>query len=197
MLDIICMYCPQDMHFMCMNGDRCCCEDKPKTLNLTSTAKEGKVSKKRDVGAPLKTEDFKDLLSTGRKRAAQLYAIQPGQVCAWAWKRNCGGGTNPIYGCSGRPAKHIHHGPDKSVLNNSPSNVSVICEFCHNLWHAKNDSSYAGERPSDGAAWLPTGEYLPLNAIEDATVEEILVHESMLGRPLDKEIYAKQLSKEA
>lgn len=183
-----CLYCPQQLHFMCGDGE-CCCGGE--TTELPDLNLEETTTGKRPRGRPMKTEGFTDLLSTGRKRAAKLYAIQPGQICDWAWKKNCGGGVEPIVGCSGRLARDIHHGPDKSVLNNSPDNISVICSFCHNLYHWRNDQYYMGERPKDGSAWTPVGDIIhALSEIEDATKEEILLFEKELGREekgLDKE----------
>jgi hypothetical protein len=125
---------------------------------------------------------YKDARSTGRKRAAQLYPIAVGQVCEWAWHRNCGGGVVPIVGCTGRPATHIHHGPDKSTLNNERSNISIICSFCHNRWHAANDRYYVEPRPENGATWLPTlqDSDTPVGTLADmvkASKEEILLEE--------------------
>jgi hypothetical protein len=127
---------------------------------------------------------YKDAVSTGRKRAAELYPIQVGQVCDWAWYKVCGGGVEPITGCTGRPATNIHHGPDKSTLNNEASNISVICTFCHNRWHAANDKFYNVPRPENGMAWLPIlpagKELIPLEARVKASKEEILLAEMLI-----------------
>jgi hypothetical protein len=126
---------------------------------------------------------YKDARSTGRKRAALLYPIQPGQVCEWAWHKNCGGGITPIVGCTGRPASHIHHGPDKSTLNNDRSNISLVCEYCHNRWHVANDPYYSNPRPANGETWLPYKEGTEvqgLDTIQKASKEEILMHEMLI-----------------
>jgi hypothetical protein len=124
---------------------------------------------------------LRDPISAGRKRAAVMYAISPGQVCEWAWSKNCGGGVEPIVGCTGRPASNIHHGPDKSTLNNERDNISVICTFCHNRWHVLNDKYYIEPRPADNSEWLPTKqserEVIPLSAKVKATKQEILINE--------------------
>jgi hypothetical protein len=127
-------------------------------------------------------KEMKDPVSTGRKRAAVMYKIEGGQVCEWAWKKNAGGGIEPIIGCTGRPASHIHHGPDKSTLNNERSNISLVCEFCHNRWHVANDKYYSLPRPADNSEWSPSKNIegrtiLPLSAIEKATKQEILINE--------------------
>lgn len=199
---IECLYCPQGLHDMCHpSEDICCCDiaaememKKLASLNLEEdrTSKAPKdPEEKRPVGRPLKTEGFTDLLSTGRKRAAKLYAIQPGKICDWAWKKNCGGGVKPVTGCPGNLAKNIHHGPDKSVLNNSPTNISVVCPGCHNLWHSANDDFYPGERPEDGSEWLPIDpEGKPIKALsdcEDATMADIVLSENKLNRPINAE----------
>lgn len=123
------------------------------------------------------TKRYKDARSTGRKRAAKLYPIQVGQVCDWAWHKRCGGGIQPIVGCTGRPAEHIHHGPDKSTFSNEPTNISLVCTYCHNRWHGANDPYYSGERPDGGEPWLPVvpeGKTLwALSDILPATKEEV------------------------
>lgn len=127
---------------------------------------------------------YKDAVSTGRKRAAELYPIQVGQVCSWAWSKVCGGGVEPITGCTGRPATNIHHGPDKSTFSNEASNISVICTFCHNRWHVANDKYYSEPRPGNGDAWLPNvpegKELIPLEAKLKATKQEILMAEMLI-----------------
>ena len=130
---------------------------------------------------------FKDPVSTGRKRAAVMYPLSAGQVCDWAWRKICGGGIEPITGCTGRPATHIHHGPDKSTLNNDRStNISLICEFCHNRWHAANDKYYINPRPIDNSEWLPAlgiAEGKQMYLLEDmqkATKMEILTAEMLI-----------------
>lgn len=93
-------------------------------------------------------ESLKDQQSTGRKRAAKLYPLNPEAYCEWAGKEVQGGGHSPISGCGLRPGTDIglqqsrHHGPDKNTLNNEIGNVHRICHACHNEWHAKNDSNY-------------------------------------------------------
>jgi hypothetical protein len=131
-------------------------------------------------------KDFKDAVSTGRKRAAQLYPITVGQICKWAWHKQCGGGIVPIIGCTGRPASNIHHGPDKSTLNNEPTNISVICSHCHNRWHVANDKYYPLPRPANGEEWLPTlaiEEGLEVHStteITKASKVEILANEAII-----------------
>jgi len=91
---------------------------------------------------------LKDQQSTGRKRAAKLYPLNPDAYCEWSGKTNQGGGSHPINGCGIRPNSSIglqqcrHHGPDKNTLNNEVGNVHRICTPCHNEWHAKNDKDY-------------------------------------------------------
>jgi len=128
---------------------------------------------------------LKDPVSAGRKRAAVIYKIEPGQICDWAWKKHAGGGIYPIVGCTGRPASHIHHGPDKSTLNNERSNISLVCEFCHNRWHVANDKTYTTKRPEDNSAWLPDdkgGIHIihKLSDMQVATKQEILMNELLI-----------------
>lgn len=80
-----------------------------------------------------------DQQSTGRKRAAKLYPLDRSAPCDWQGKTHCGGGQYPIRGCSDGLQRARHHGPDYNTLNNDPENVSIICNSCHNRWHAIND----------------------------------------------------------
>lgn len=132
-----------------------------------------------DPAKPDKT--YKDARSTGRKRAAKLYPIEVGRVCDWAWHKLCGGGVFPIVGCTGRPATHIHHGPDKSTFTNTPDNISRICSYCHNRWHAANNPTYPEGRPDQGTPWLPlveAGQNLyALSDMVPATREEVFANE--------------------
>lgn len=164
----------------CLNGGQCEGQaDQPEN--------EVGAFTKDDFGLPETPKEMLDPISTGRKRAARMYAIAPGTVCEWAWKKNAGGGIVPIFGCPGRPAVHIHHGPDKSTLNNDRSNISLVCNFCHNRWHVANDGFYDEPRPKDNSAWLPR---LPdsdpesvihtLDEIQKATKNEILMAELLI-----------------
>ena len=137
------------------------------------------------LGEPEPEKEMLDPISTGRKRAARLYPLKAGQVCEWAWKKNAGGGVEPIYGCAGRPAVHIHHGPDKSTLNNERENISLVCNFCHNRWHTANDKYYAEPRPAKNTEWIPTlqtGDMVNHSLYEavKASKHEILMNELMI-----------------
>jgi hypothetical protein len=125
--------------------------------------------------------DYKDPVSTGRKRAAEMYPIQPGMVCEWAGLARAGGGVVPIVGCVGRPASDRHHGPDKNTMNNAKGNLHRICDFCHNTWHAVNDPHY-GERPVHTQPFIPTGklgeDWFEHDATSKATMEQILAAEA-------------------
>lgn len=135
-------------------------------------------------------KEYKDALAAGRKYALRKYAPEPGQICDWAWSINCGGGVVPITGCTGREAKHVHHGPDKSTINNDrATNISVICTHCHNLWHSKNNEYYPGDRPMDGSAWVPTKAYHPLSEREVAENKlQVVEFELGIGREVDPEL---------
>lgn len=125
-------------------------------------------------------DQYKDPISTGRKRAAQMYPIEPGMVCEWANLKHAGGGVVPIVGCLGRPASDRHHGPDKNTMNNAPGNLHRICDYCHNTWHALNDPHY-GPRPEQTLPFLPKGEvgvdWLDHDSETKATHDEILAAE--------------------
>lgn len=99
-------------------------------------------------GAPVKENNFKDPLSTGRKRAAMLYPLDKEKDCEWRLKTNCGGGIRSITGCSNGKQKARHHGPIKlspTAVNNEPGNVHRICHSCHVRWHELNDLVYSEE----------------------------------------------------
>lgn len=136
------------------------------------------------LDSPVTEKVYRDPVSTGRKRAAKLYPLAVGQVCEWAWHKDCGGGIVQITGCTGRPASHIHHGPDKSTFNNDRDNISLICEYCHNRWHAANDKFYPEPRPADGSTWLPSlkpaDECHSLSEMVKATKSEILAAEMLI-----------------
>ena len=127
--------------------------DSPETSNNTTTD-SGYINDGYEATKDL--ADYKDPISTGRKRAAEMYPISAGMVCEWAGLAKAGGGVVPIVGCVGRPASDRHHGPDKNTMNNAPSNLHRICDFCHNTWHAKNDPHY-GERPVHTQPFIPEG----------------------------------------
>lgn len=122
-------------------------------------------------------DQYKDPISTGRKRAAQMYPIEVGMVCEWAGLAKAGGGVKPIIGCLGRPASDRHHGPDKNTMNNAPNNVHRICDYCHNTWHAVNDPHY-GERPDPTVPFIPAGDlgvdWFEHDSTTKATTEELL-----------------------
>lgn len=189
-----CVYCIASLHEECIDpAERdddlfeCCCLRKPVTMvEIEETERQG-------PGRPLLPPDqITDITSTGRKRAAALYPIFPGQVCEWAGLRYAGGGIEPIVGCRGNKIMEAkrnqdlpegidsrgdrHHGPDKNVLNNAPTNVHRICSYCHNRYHAKNNRYYTGPRPPAGEPWLPDpqyGECLPHDPVTRASEEEI------------------------
>lgn len=172
-----CLPCTVGFHFECpdihvdanvdLNSDGvevlfiCCCEN----------GKELAVAAVRALKAD---EELRDVESTGRKRAKEAKPIKEGDLCEWAWLKNAGGGVKPIIGCKGNPATNIHHGPDKSTLNNDPdTNLHKICATCHNRWHTLNDPHY-GERPPHGAPFLPlSGECLPHDTETAATELDI------------------------
>jgi hypothetical protein len=183
-----CWGCVTGLHFECLATVdeteeglvHCCC-------SLAQVIYED--DEKRSVGRPmLDVSEITDIRSTGRKRAAMLYPIFADMQCEWAFLRHAGGGIEPIIGCNGNIIQPIksgpskgdrHHGPDKSVINNSPDNVHRICSPCHNRWHAANNKFY-GERPPADQPYLPLEEHGELK-IHDrdtrATEEELQQNE--------------------
>ena len=114
-------------------------------------------------------------MATGRARAEKIKPISQGDVCEWAGLRFAGGGVVPIIGCRGNPAYSVHHGPDKSVLNNRHDNLHSVCKVCHARFHAINDPYYGALRPKLGRAWLPDSSFglVPHNTEVQATEDEI------------------------
>lgn len=96
----------------------------------------------REINTYKNDATLRDQQSTGRKRAAVMYPLDPEADCEWQKKKRCGGGTRPIVGCVDGKQEARHHGPDKNTLNNDAGNVHRICHKCHNRWHAKNDDDY-------------------------------------------------------
>lgn len=170
-----CMYCNYEMCFQCENprehedssdsyGElyRCCCDGmgyRPTgqlTLAETFMANRNDDAEPDELPSREKSGDqMKDVLSTGRKRAAKAAPITPGMACEWQGLLFAGGGVHPVIGCVSGVASDIHHGPDKSVLNNVVgTNLHRVCDHCHNRWHALNDPYY-GVRPENGDPFLP------------------------------------------
>lgn len=168
-LDEICL-CVVGIHEECNDyiphpelGERgiytCCCHN---TVEITPS----EVSHEGERGWYKENGEVRDVLSTGRKRAAELYPIHDGMVCEWSGLRYAGGGVIPIIGCrgttliaekgNGANTGHIHHGPDKNTLNNEEGNCHRVCTTCHNRWHTLNDPYY-GDRPPNGEPFLPVG----------------------------------------
>ena len=144
----------------------------------------------RLVGRPEKQiGEFDDQLSAGRKRASRQFKIASNTTCEWAWRKINGGGVVPVFGCSGRIARHIHHGPDKSVLNNDrQTNISLVCTFCHQLWHVRNDKFYQEPRPADGSTWIPLApaneKIYTLGDSKPATIDEVIEFELSIDREM-------------
>lgn len=154
----------------------CCCSNKRSLVPIIIGERALKAN-----------EDIKDVLSTGRKRAALLKPITSDTVCEWSGLKFAGGGVEPIIGCLGNKATDRHHGPDKNTLNNELDNLHVLCSTCHNRWHANNNKHY-GLRPEAGQPFLPL-EGQPCkehNSDTKATPEEIFLSEVKWQQRADK-----------
>lgn len=177
-------YCNVGLHIECIdmtaNDDgsyQCCCE-------------KAEFVVENEHRAYKDNESVKDVLSTGRKRAAELFPITPGMACEWSRLLYAGGGPLPIIGCPGniigldKGDSGIHHGPDKNTLNNEEGNVHRICKFCHNRWHTLNDQFY-GKRPAAGEPFLPLfgGTLAPHDPETLATEEQIKTAEKWWETP--------------
>lgn len=160
-------------------------------------AEEIQAASFQGLGRPVADrETLKDPISTGRKEAATKAPI--GGQCEWAGLKYAGGGVIPIVGCGGRNATDRHHGPDKATLNNSRPddseqyNLHVICSYCHNEWHAKNDEFYTEPRPEKNMEWLPNVEFKYHDSETLATGAEILAVESKRIIVMDKTMERKR-----
>jgi hypothetical protein len=152
----------------------------------------------------LEPDELSDDTSAGRKRAAMAAPILNGMECEWAGLLYAGGGVVPIVGCAGnRIAKvkstkdakelgcdevgHIHHGPDKSVINNSPGlNLHRICTTCHNRWHALNDEFYPAQRPHPSIPFIPTSPYFAHDPGTPANDSDLRASHVWWSLPKDK-----------
>lgn len=103
---------------------------------------DGETSEAQEFRTYKDDSALRDQQSTGRKRAAKMYPLDPEAPCEFRMKKNCGGGKFPIVGCLNGMQEARHHGPDKNTLNNEKGNVHRICHFCHNRWHTMNDPDY-------------------------------------------------------
>lgn len=131
-----CPACGRGFHEECYSTCKKCHPKKKRPENGTVSLVE--AYKKRGKTA----KDLKDAKSTGRKRAAELYPLDPSAACEWQGKKNCGGGRYPIIGCYDGTQQHRHHGPVKDTTRNQEGNVHRICTSCHNHWHELNDLNY-------------------------------------------------------
>lgn len=143
-------------------------------------------TEKRDVGRP---RHDKLSVEAGRRRAGLIAKIPKGYICEWARLEYAGGGTAPIIGCDGNLAEALHHGPDKSTINNEVGiNLHRICHNCHNRWHELNDDSY-GERPTDNSTYNPSGDFLQHNRLDQVSRNIIVKSERWWQTPkLDRKV---------
>lgn len=174
MSDEPCQNCTLQLHALCenprpmadSNDFSCCCWTQGGKNSLDESVGGGLLSSLAGFIKDPPEKEFKDVLSTGRHRAAKAKPLVDGSVCEWAGLKFAGGGIKPIIGCQGnvltkkRGQYARHHGPDKSVFQNGPANLHLICPTCHNRWHTLNDEYYgdgtAESRPEAGESWLPT-----------------------------------------
>jgi len=139
-----CLPCARSFHDECELWDEtCCCPKEGTSVSLSETVDIPVQTVKR--GRPVQEEIG---ISAGRKRAAEIYGSEMGddKPCEWRFMANCGGGLYPISGCAMGTRQHIHHGPIKNTSHNERGNISFICEYCHNRWHAKNNPVYDEEK---------------------------------------------------
>lgn len=213
----ICNYCRVELCFLCEEpeeeGEKCCCLGTYGRVTLGSLLSDSTIKpresdrpeipteddfglnqdgqpKKYRGGRPILTDgaDMKNPVSAGRRRANRIAKIPVGYVCEWAFLEFAGGGVVPIVGCSGNTASDLHHGPDKSTLNNEVGiNLHRICNSCHNRWHELNDKHY-GERPPDNNVFLPKDgiAWEPHDRLTRAEPEVLFASDRWWLIPLDK-----------
>jgi len=137
----VCLSCARHLHDECENynwaANVCCCNgagvgDSKEVVDSTGK-RDGMAWSKHDG-------NIIDAKSTGRKRAAKIYPLDPNSPCEWRGLLYSGGGMFPIIGCTGGLQEHRHHGPNLSTLDNTEGNVHRICTTCHNRWHTDNDA---------------------------------------------------------
>jgi len=204
MSDVVCEYCRVELCFQCLDpkeeGEKCCCLGTYGRVTLGSmlvgsTNSDDELGVNQDgslktsrAGRPiLEADDMQNPVSAGRRRAAKIAKIPMGYVCEWALLEFAGGGVVPIVGCAGNTASDLHHGPDKSTLNNEVGiNLHRICDSCHNRWHELNDSYY-GERPKNNLNYLPTDrEVEPHDKLSRADTATIFASDRWWGQPVSE-----------
>jgi hypothetical protein len=134
---VTCLACGRGFHRECKKCQKGKCHAK-EVSSPTEHEENAETLGPRDS----KKRNLKDPESTGRKRAAQLYPIDPDASCEWKGLRNCGGGRRPIIGCLDGKQQDCHHGPVKTTTRNELGNVHRICKACHVHWHELNDLIY-------------------------------------------------------
>lgn len=142
----LCIDCAEGFPELCQLGG---CKREPEVTSLkdilaSDVFSEPEPTKKvRDSRRKKNDMNLKDPQSTGRHRAVAIHGkADPEEPCEWRGLANCGGGHFPILGCDSGVQENLHHGPDKSTLNNERSNIHKICSQCHNRWHTMNDPDY-------------------------------------------------------
>ena len=141
-----CSNCNDGLHWECskISDGACCCNSTSAPVAEEEVAEED--DRRHSYRTYKRDSTLKDQQSTGRKRAAKLYPLNPGLPCEWQGLRFAGGGDTPIVGCTNGTQQARHHGPDKNTLNNDKGNVHRICHLCHNRWHTENDDGYTPDK---------------------------------------------------
>lgn len=188
-MDSVCFGCMVGFHEECIEATP---HEKIAGFYVCCCWQEGDVKPAAFQRALKNSADLKDQQSTGRKRAVVVIESEgrglDGSICEWAQLRFAGGGVTPIIGCAGTilretkdgdslPAgespRNVHHGPDKSTINNASGNLHVVCAHCHNRWHTLNDPHYGKNRPEAGKPFVPDGICLAHDPETQATPEEL------------------------
>jgi len=132
----ICIPCRRQNHKYCTGS--CSCQHTSPVVGLESSKKHG-TNRKSDY-------ELVDPQSTGRKRAAKQYPLDPDAECEFANRANAGAipRLKGIDGCGKRSGSTVgrqqaRHHLDYNTLNNEPDNVVRICHSCHVIIHHLND----------------------------------------------------------
>ncbi len=192
-----CMFCEANLHLSCTGTESCDCNHQSQVIESTPSPTElddgeleshdeddnGRYVSRRGGDSRTRSNKrsahLKDQQSTGRKRAAKLYPMDPEKPCEWLGRTNCGGGDYPIRGCVSGKQQARHHGPIKDTTINDYGNVHRICHYCHNRWHARNDPGYDFNAPN-GTPHTPR-EMTPEER-EEAVIDEMRYHSSKQSR---------------
>src|SRR5687767_4378746 len=97
-----CINCSDGLCWECTNlsNGACCCNGPSASIAEEIEDAEEETRDSRRPTTYKREGTLKDQQSTGRKRAARLYPLNPDASCEWRGLKNAGGGQFPIVGCN-------------------------------------------------------------------------------------------------